>query len=104
MEKNKDKSKGKEEMPFEVKNLLQIIEKINDENVELKKKLDQLQKEETFPMKGSTEKGRSKDFYNEIHSNIDILNISIGGAKKHESPHKSKDLIKKYKFIKQKHK
>ena len=46
---------------------------------------------------------KGKDYYNEIHSNIDILNISIG-SKEQGSPPRAKDLVKKFKFIKPKQK
>lgn len=32
--------KKRDELPFEMKNLLEVIEKINAENIELKKKLE----------------------------------------------------------------
>ena len=64
-----------------MKNLLQVIEKVNAENIELKKKLElqeQKPKEE-----------KSKELYKEIHNSIDILNISIRN-KKEDSPAKAK--------------
>ncbi len=60
---------------FEIKKLLEIIDKITEENTMLKAKLEEGGTDTKF-YKETYEKEK-KDIYNEIHNKIDILNISI---------------------------
>jgi hypothetical protein len=71
-------AKPEPDKTFEVKKLLEIIDKITEENKDLKRRLVELS-----PHRESIDKDK-KDIYNEIHNKIDILNISID-KKNHES-------------------
>lgn len=68
-----------EEKTFEIKKLLEIIDKLNEENKQLRGRL-----EESGEARWPAEKEK-KDIYNEIHNKIDILNISID-KKNHDHP------------------
>lgn len=59
---------------FEIKKLLEIIDKMTEENTTLKARLEEAT-EGRFHKEGFEKE--KKDIYNEIHNKIDILNISI---------------------------
>lgn len=59
---------------FEIKKLLEIIDKITEENTLLRARLDEGGEPKFYKETFEKEK---KDIYNEIHNKIDILNISI---------------------------
>ena len=66
---------------FEIKKLLEIIDKVTEENTLLKARLEEgegrfhKEGEGRFYKEGFEKE--KKDIYNEIHNKIDILNISI---------------------------
>ena len=76
---NKQPDMGK---TFEIKKLLEIIDKMTQQNKGLKNKLREFEMSlQPRGLKEFSEKEK-KDIYNEIHNKIDILNISID--KKHQ--------------------
>jgi hypothetical protein len=80
---------------FEIKKLLEIIDRMTEENTVLRGRLEGEGKfyKETFEKE-------KKDIYNEIHNKIDILNISID--KKNQDEQDFLKDSKKAKFAKPK--
>jgi hypothetical protein len=60
---------------FEIKKLLEVIDKMTEENTVLKSRLREFELLE--PKGRDFSEKEKKDIYNEIHNRIDILNISI---------------------------